>query len=89
MKKIGKNNSSKAANEPRKKNVKKVAIASGIGVFLIIYFVYSIIQLIMQPTDVVAIANGNLSEEESAVRLCDSRRNSHTRRTLQKWNGSN
>ena len=66
MKKIGKDNRV-AVNEPRQKNKKKVAVAYGIGVLILIYFVYSLIQLIKQPTDVITIANGNLSEEESAV----------------------
>ena len=54
-------------NKPRTKNKKKITIAYGIGIIVLIYFVYSIIQLIKQPTDVIAIENGNLSEEENAV----------------------
>lgn len=77
MKKIGKDNNSQSANESRPKNKKKVAVAYGIGIFILIYFVYSIVQLIMKPTDVIAIANGNLSEEESAVRLRYPRRDSY------------
>lgn len=69
-------------NKPRKKNMKKVTIAYGIGFIILIYFVYCIIQLIKQPTNVIAIENGNLSEEENAVRLCDKRRNGCTRRQL-------
>lgn len=64
----------------REKNMKKVAIAYGIGIIILIYFVYCIIQLIKQPTNVIAIENGNLSEEENAIRLCDKRRNSCTRK---------
>lgn len=51
----------------RKKNMKKVTIAYIIGIVILVYFVYCIIQLIRQPTDVIAIENGNLSEEENAV----------------------
>jgi putative membrane fusion protein len=51
----------------KKKNMKKVMIAYIIGIIILVYFVYCIIQLIKQPTDVVAIENGNVSEEESAV----------------------
>lgn len=54
-------------NKPRKKNMKKVMIAYSIGIIILIYFVYCIIQLVKQPTDVIAIENGNLSEEENAV----------------------
>ncbi len=81
MRKIGKDNRVTVA-KPRQKNKKKVAVAYGIGILILIYFVYAIIQLIMKPTDVIAIANGNLSEEESAVRLCHPRRDSHTGRQL-------
>lgn len=63
----------------RKKNMKKVTIAYVIGIIVLIYFVYCIIQLIKQPTDIVAIEQGNLSQEESAIRLCNKRRNSYTR----------
>lgn len=64
MNKTGKNNNNK--NMP-KKNMKKVAIAYIIGLVILVYFVYSIIQLIKQPTDVFVIENGSLSQEESAV----------------------
>lgn len=77
MKKVDKNNIPNTENI-KKKNNKKVIIAYGIGIIILIYFVYSIIQLIKQPTDVIAIENGNLSEEESAVRLCNKGRNSAT-----------
>lgn len=50
-----------------KKNMKKVAIAYIVGLIVLVYFVYSIIQLIKQPTDVFMIENGSLSEEESAT----------------------
>lgn len=66
MKKVDKNNIPNTENI-KKKNNKKVIIAYGIGIIILIYFVYSIIQLIKQPTDVIAIENGNLSEEENAV----------------------
>lgn len=48
-------------------NIKKVVIAYIISGAVLIYFVYAIIQLIRQPTDIIAIENGNLSEEENAV----------------------
>ncbi|MBO5478486.1 MAG: hypothetical protein J6A04_02050 [Clostridia bacterium] len=70
MKKARKVSNNTNASVPRKKNVKKVTIAYIIGIIVLIYFVYCIIQLIKQPTDVIAIENGNLSEEENAVRLC-------------------
>ncbi|MCI8482105.1 MAG: hypothetical protein HFJ27_03325 [Clostridia bacterium] len=63
-------NSTPNTNYPRKKNMKKVATAYVIGTIALIYFVYCIIQLIRQPTDIIAIEQGNLSEEENAVRLC-------------------
>ena len=66
MKKVDKNNIPNTENI-RKKNKKKVVIAYAISAIILIYFVYSIIQLIKQPTDVIAIENGNLSEEENAV----------------------
>lgn len=66
MKRVDKNNIPKTENI-RKNNKKKVVIAYAIGTIILIYFVYSIIQLIKQPTDVIAIENGNLSEEENAV----------------------
>lgn len=50
-----------------KKNMKKVAIAYFIGLTVLIYFIYAIIQLIKQPTNVFMVENGSLSEEESAV----------------------
>lgn len=62
MKEIGKNNI-----KVPKKNMKKVAIAYFIGLVILIYFVYAIIQLIKQPTNIFMIENGSLSEEESAV----------------------
>ena len=66
MKNVDKNNIPNTENI-KKKNKKKVVIAYTIGTIILIYFVYSIIQLIKQPTDVIAIENGNLSEEENAV----------------------
>jgi putative membrane fusion protein len=51
----------------KKVNKKKILVANIIGIIILVYFVYCIIQLIKQPTDVVAIENGNLSEEESAT----------------------
>lgn len=66
MKKVDKNNIPNTENI-KKKNKKKVVMAYTIGTIILIYFVYSIIQLIKQPTDVIAIENGNLSEEENAV----------------------
>lgn len=62
MKKTGKIN-----NKKPKKNMKKVTIAYVIGLVILVYFVYAIIQLIKQPTDVFVIENGSLSEEESAI----------------------
>ncbi len=79
MKKTGKIRNMPKGNQSKKKNMKKVTIAYGIGIILLIYFVYCIIQLIKQPTNVIAIENGNLSEEENAVRLCDKRRDRCTR----------
>lgn len=67
MKKIGKISNKQKASKPRKKNKKKVTIAYIIGIIVLIYFVYCIIQLIKQPTDVIAIEKGNLSEEESVA----------------------
>lgn len=58
--KINKKNNSK-------KNVKKITLVYVIGLMILIYFVYAIIQLIKQPTDVFMIENGSLSEEESVV----------------------
>lgn len=52
---------------PKKKNIKKVTFAYLIGIIILIYFVYCIIQLIKQPTDIIAIEKGNLSQEESAI----------------------
>ena len=63
MKKIGKINN----EDMPKKNMKKVTIAYIIGLAILVYFVYSIIQLIKQPTDVFVIENGSLSQEENAV----------------------
>lgn len=71
MKKVDKNNIPNTENI-KKKNKKKIAIAYGISIIILIYFVYCIIQLIKQPTDVIAIENGNLSEEENAVRVCNT-----------------
>lgn len=63
MKKTGKINS----NVIPKINKKKVGFCYIIGLIVLVYFVYAIIQLIKQPTDVFMIENGSLSEEESAV----------------------
>lgn len=65
MKKSGKISNKKQVK--KKKNMKKVTIAYIIGLMILIYFVYSIIQLIKQPTDIITIENGGLSEEENAV----------------------
>lgn len=51
----------------RKINMKKVRIAYVIGLIILIYFVYAIIQLIKQPTNVFVIEKGSLSEEENAI----------------------
>jgi len=66
LKKVDKNNIPNT-EKIRKKNKKKVVIAYCISTIMLIYFVYCIIQLIKQPTNVIAIENGNLSEEENAV----------------------
>lgn len=50
-----------------KKNMKKVVVCYIIGLIILVYFVYAIIQLIKHPTEVFMIENGGLSEEESAV----------------------
>lgn len=50
-----------------KKNMKKVTFAYIIGLIILVYFVYAIIQLIKQPTNVFMIENGSLSEEESTT----------------------
>lgn len=63
MKKTGKINS----NVIPKNNKKKAGFCYIIGLIVLVYFVYAIIQLIKQPTDVFMIENGSLSEEESAV----------------------
>lgn len=68
MKKSGKISNNRVPK--RKKNMKKVLTLYILGIIVLIYFVYCIIQLIKQPTDVIAIENGSLSEEESAVRIC-------------------
>jgi putative membrane fusion protein len=59
----------KNVSKPKRKktNKKKIMLVYAIGIIVLIYFVYCIIQLIKQPTDVVAIENGNLSEEENAI----------------------
>lgn len=61
MKKTSKN------NKVQKINMKKVRIAYIIGLVVLVYFVYAIIQLIKQPTDVFVIEKGSLSEEESTI----------------------
>ncbi len=71
MKKVGTNNIPNA-NNTRKIDKKKMLGAYIIGIIILIYFVYCIIQLIKQPTDIITIENGNLSEEENAVRLCNT-----------------
>ena len=48
-------------------NKKKVGICYIIGLIVLVYFVYAIIQLVKQPTDVFMIENGSLSEEESTT----------------------
>lgn len=63
MKKTGKINNKVVP----KMNMKKVTIAYVIGLIILVYFVYAIIQLIKEPTGVFMIENGSLSEEESAV----------------------
>lgn len=63
MKKIGKINN----KEVQKTHKKKIRFGYLVGLIVLVYFVYAIIQLIKQPTDVFMIENGNLSEEESAV----------------------
>lgn len=63
-----------------KKNMKKVIVAYIIGFAILIYFIYAIIQLIKQPTDVFMIEEGKLEESENAVRICYKRRNCCTRK---------
>lgn len=62
MKKTG-----KLKKEKPKMNMKKVMICYIVGLIILIYFVYAIIQLIKQPTDVFMIENGELSKEESVI----------------------
>lgn len=73
MKKTGKIRDKQISQNQRKKNPKKMILAYAIGLVILIYFVYSIIQLIKQPTDIFAVENGSVSEEESVTRICDSR----------------
>ncbi len=63
MKKDGK---TKIKAVPRK-NMKKVTFFYVVSLIVLVYFVYAIIQLIKQPTDIFMIETGSLSEEESAV----------------------
>ncbi len=61
-----KNSKTKSKAVPRK-NMKKVTFFYVVSLIVLVYFVYAIIQLIKQPTDIFMIENGSLSEEESAV----------------------
>ena len=49
------------------RNKQKLLIISIVGLIIVIYFVYSIIKLIQQPTDIFVVENGKISEEETAV----------------------
>lgn len=44
-----------------------MSLVSGIGILILIYFIYAIIQLVKQPTDTFMVENGKLSQEESAI----------------------
>lgn len=57
-------NKSKSNNKPNKN---KIAIVSIIVLFILLYFINSIIKLIQQPTDIFTISNGSLLQEESVV----------------------
>lgn len=50
-----------------KRNTKKISIVSAIGIVVLLYFAYSIIQLVKQPTDTFLMEEGKLSQEESAI----------------------
>lgn len=64
----------------KKKNTQKISIAAIVGILILVYFIYAIIQLVKQPTDTFVIENGKLSQEESAIRICDTSRNCCTRK---------
>lgn len=57
----------KSNSKGRKKNLKKVSVVSFIGIIILLYFAYAIIQLVKQPTDTFMIENGKVSQEESAI----------------------
>ena len=43
-------------------------------IVLIAYVVFRVVSLIAVPSDVVVIEDGIISQEESAIRICNSRR---------------
>lgn len=60
------------SNETNKKKIIMICII--IAAFLIIFYsLYTIINLIISPTDSVIIESDKIYNEESAVRLCNKR----------------
>ena len=63
---------SKKSKKTNKKDAVKMLIPL-IGAIILLYTLYKIIGLIIVPTDIFAIENGTIFNEESATRICYKR----------------
>ena len=65
----------------RKKDMIRLAVL-GLLLAFFIYVVYTIYNLIKQPTNIFVVENGTLTMEEEAIRLRNKRRDRSARRKL-------
>lgn len=78
-KKTKKNTNKKTSSQTiNKKKIVRILLPIGI-VAVAIYLLYTIIHLIIVPTDAFIIKNDVIVEEESTIRICNKRRKNSKR----------
>lgn len=63
----------KAKSKSKKVNNNRIFIilAIVIAILAVVYSLYTIIKLVIKPTDSVMVRNDTISKEESAIRVCN------------------
>lgn len=63
----------KAKRKSKKVNNNRIFIilAIIIAILAVVYSLYTIIKLVIKPTDSVMVRNDTISKEESAIRVCN------------------
>ena len=63
----------KAKSKSKKVNNNRIFIilAIIIAILAVVYSLYTIIKLVIKPTDSVMVRNDTISKEESAIRVCN------------------